>query len=95
LNIDTHPIEQYVVRYRNSQWEISAAREGNQLFVQFTGYARIPVYPFTDHDVFATIQQMQISVVGDGIGKATQSIRHRFGLDTILIRFDLPKKRAV
>jgi hypothetical protein len=88
VNIDPHLIDLYVGRYRNSQWEVSATREGNQLFVQFTGYARQPVYPFTDHDFFATIQPMQISFLSDGFGKATQLVRHQFGLDTVLIRFE-------
>jgi hypothetical protein len=58
------------------------------LFVQFTGYARDTVYPFTDYDFFATIEPMQISFLSDGFGKATQLVRHQFGLDTVLIRFE-------
>jgi hypothetical protein len=88
VSIDAHLIDMYVGRYRNSQWEVTATREGNQLFVQFTGYARYPVYPFTDHDFFATIEPMQISFLSDGLGKATQLIRHQFGLDNVLIRFE-------
>jgi hypothetical protein len=88
VSVDPHLIDLYVGRYRNSEWEISVTREGNQLFVQFTGYARYPVYPFTDHDFFATIEPMQISFLSDGFGKATQLVRHQFGLDTVLIRFE-------
>jgi hypothetical protein len=88
VNIDPHLIDLYVGRYRNSDWEISVTREGNQLFVQVTGNPRYPVYPFTDHDFFATIEPMQISFLSDGLGKATQLIRHQFGLNTVLIRFE-------
>src|SRR5271169_6449585 len=63
---DPHLIGQYVGRYRDAQWEITTTREGNQLFAEATGFGRYTVYPFTDHDFFATILPAQISFVTDG-----------------------------
>jgi hypothetical protein len=88
VSIDPHLIGQYVGRYRNAQWEITTTREGNQLFAEATGFGRYPVYPFTDHDFFATILPAQISFVADGGGKATQLVLHQGGMDHILIRLD-------
>lgn len=88
VGIDPHRIDAYVGLYRNSELEIVANREGNQLFVQVTGYARYAVYPYTDHDFFATQVPAQISFVKDDRGTATQLIRHEHGVDAILDRVD-------
>jgi beta-lactamase regulating signal transducer with metallopeptidase domain len=86
--IDPHVMDEYVGRYLNDKLEITASREGNQLFVQVTGYNRYPVYPYTDHDFFATIMPAQISFVTDQTGKATQLIRHQRGKDAVLNRVE-------
>ena len=88
INIDPRFIDRYVGRYLNDQLEITIAREGNQLFVQPTGYGRYPVYPYSDHDFFATIVPVQFSFVANGADKATQLIRHRFGKDAVLNRVE-------
>jgi hypothetical protein len=88
VSIDPHLVGQYVGRYRNSEWEITTTREGNQLFAEATGFGRYPVYPFTDRDFFATILPAQITFVTDGGGKATQIILHQGGKDAVLIRLD-------
>jgi hypothetical protein len=88
VSIDPHLIGQYVGRYRSAEWEITTTREGDQLFAEATGFGRYPVYPYTDHDFFATILPAQISFVSDGSGKATQLILHQGGKDTVLIRLD-------
>jgi hypothetical protein len=56
--------------------------------VQVTGYNRYPVYPYTDHDFFATVLPAQISFVTDQAGKATQLIRHQRGKDVVLNRVE-------
>jgi hypothetical protein len=88
IAIDPHFIDQYVGRYLNDKVEMTATREGNQLFVQVTGYGRYPVYPYTDRDFFATIVPAQISFVTDQTGKATQLVRHQRGKDAVLNRVD-------
>jgi beta-lactamase regulating signal transducer with metallopeptidase domain len=88
INIDPHFIGQYVGRYLNDEVEITTTREGNQLFVQVTGYGRYPVYPYTDHDFFATIVPVQFTFTADGTNLATQLVRHRLGKDDILNRVE-------
>jgi serine-type D-Ala-D-Ala carboxypeptidase/endopeptidase len=88
INIDPHFIDQYVGRYLNDKIEMTVSREGDQLFAQVTGYGRYAVYPYTDHDFFATIIPAQLSFVADHDGKATQLIRHQFGRDVVLNRVE-------
>jgi beta-lactamase regulating signal transducer with metallopeptidase domain len=63
-------------------------REPHTAIVQVTGYNRYPVYPYTDHDFFATVLPAQISFVTDQAGKATQLIRHQRGKDAVLNRVE-------
>ena len=87
IKIEPQMLDAYVGRYSNAdQLEITATREGEQLFVQVTGYKRYAVFPYTDHDFFATIGSKQISFAADGNGKATQLIRHQFGKDEVFNR---------
>jgi beta-lactamase regulating signal transducer with metallopeptidase domain len=88
IAIDPQFIDRYVGRYLNDKLEITASREGDQLFVQVTGYNRYPVYPYTDHDFFATVLPAQISFVTGQTGKATQLIRHQRGKDIVLNRVE-------
>ena len=88
IAIDPRLIDRYVGRYINDNLEMTASREGNQLFVQVTGYGRYPVYPYSDHDFFATIMPAQISFVADQTGKVTQLIRHQRGKDAVLNRVE-------
>jgi len=88
IAIDPRLIDRYVGRYINDRLEMTASREGNQLFVQVTGYGRYPIYPYSDHDFFATIMPAQISFVTDQTGKATQLIRHQRGRDAVLNRVE-------
>jgi D-alanyl-D-alanine-carboxypeptidase/D-alanyl-D-alanine-endopeptidase len=88
IAIDPRLIDRYVGRYINDRLEMTASREGSQLFVQVTGYGRYPVYPYSDHDFFATIMPAQISFVADQTGKVTQLIRHQRGKDAVLNRVE-------
>jgi Zn-dependent protease with chaperone function len=88
IAIDPQFIDRYVGRYLNDKLEITASREGDQLYVQVTGYNRYPVYPYTDHDFFATVLPAQISFVTGQTGKATQLIRHQRGKDIVLNRVE-------
>jgi len=72
IAIDPRLIDRYVGRYLNDKLEMTASREGDQLFVQVTGYNRYPVYPYTDHDFFATVLPAQISFVADQTGIAAR-----------------------
>lgn len=88
IAIDPHLIDRYVGRYLNDKLEMTASREGDQLYMQVTGYNRYPVYPYTDRDFFATVLPAQISFVTNRAGKATQLIRHQRGKDAVLNRVE-------
>ena len=88
IKIDPHLLDGYVGRYSNENLEITATREGDQLFMQVTGYGRYAVFPYTDHDFFATIKPIQITFTMDNTGKATQLVRHQNGKEDLLKRED-------
>ena len=86
IKIDPALLDFYVGRYSNSDLEMTAIREGEQLFVRVTGFGRYAVFPYTDHDFFATVGSIQVSFASDGKTKATQLIRHENGKDDVLNR---------
>jgi hypothetical protein len=88
ISIDPQLVSRYVGRYLSDEIEITASREGNQLFMQVTGFGRYPVYPYTDQDFFATIRATQYSFVTAGKSKASQLVRHQDGIDQVLDRID-------
>ncbi len=88
VSIDPSSIDHYVGRYLNDKVEITASRDGNQLYVQTTGYIRHAVYPYAERDFFATDIPAQYSFVTDQTGKATQLVRHQFGKDVVLNRVE-------
>jgi beta-lactamase regulating signal transducer with metallopeptidase domain len=88
IKIDPHLLDGYVGRYSNENLEITATREGDQLFMQVTGYGRYAVFPYTEHDFFATIKPIQITFTMDNTGKATQLVRHQNGKEDLLKRED-------
>jgi beta-lactamase regulating signal transducer with metallopeptidase domain len=88
VKIDPRLLDSYVGRYSNAELEITATREGEQLFVQVTGYGRYAIFPYTERDFFATIQPTQYTFATDNTGKATQMVRHRRGKDEVFIRED-------
>jgi beta-lactamase regulating signal transducer with metallopeptidase domain len=88
IAVDPNAMDQYVGRYLNDKIEITASREGNQLYVQTTGFMRHAVYPYADRAFFATEIPAQFSFVTDQSGKATQLVRHQFGKDVVLNRVE-------
>lgn len=86
IKIDPALLDLYVGRYSNPEIEMTATREGEQLFVRVTGYSRYRVFPYTDHDFFATIGSIQVSFASDGKTQATQLIRHQNGKDDVMNR---------
>lgn len=88
VKIDPGLLDGYVGRYSNAELEITSTREGDQLFVQVTGYGRYAIFPYTEHDFFATIQPTQYTFATDKTGKATQMVRHRRGKDEVFTRED-------
>jgi beta-lactamase regulating signal transducer with metallopeptidase domain len=86
IAINSRLLDGYVGRYSNRDLEITATREGDQLFVQVSGYGRYPVFPYTDHDFFATVLPAQISFPVDNSGNALQLVRHQRGKDDVLTR---------
>jgi beta-lactamase regulating signal transducer with metallopeptidase domain len=88
ISIDPSSIDHYVGRYLSDKVEITASRDGNQLYVQTTGYIRHAVYPYAEHDFFATDIPAQFSFVIDQTGKAGQLVRHQFGKDVVFNRVE-------
>jgi hypothetical protein len=88
IKIEPKLLDGYIGRYSNADLEITATREGEQLFVQVTGYGRYAVFPYTDRDFFATIAPIQVSFSADNTGKAAQLVRHERGKDDVLNRED-------
>jgi hypothetical protein len=88
IKVAPRQLDRYVGRYGNAEVEISATRENDQLFVQVPGYLRYRVFPYTDHDFFATFREIQISFVTDGTGKTTKLVRHQDGKAEVLSRQD-------
>jgi beta-lactamase regulating signal transducer with metallopeptidase domain len=88
VSVDPRLVSRYVGRYLSDEIEITASREGNQLFMQVTGFGRYPVYPYTDQDFFATIRATQYSFVTGGKSKVSQLVRHQDGIDQVLDRVD-------
>lgn len=88
IAIDPSLIDRYVGRYLNDKIEITVSREGNQMFMQTTGYMRHAIFPYADRDFFATEIPAQFSFVTDQTGKATQLVRHQFGKDVVLNRVE-------
>ena len=88
IKVAPRQLDRYVGRYGNAEVEITATRENDQLFVQVPGYLRYRVFPYTDHDFFATFREIQIGFVTDSTGKATQLVRHQDGKNEVLSRLD-------
>ena len=86
IKIDPKLLDGYVGRYSDDTMEMTATREGDQLFVQVTGYGRYAVYPYTEHDFFATVASLQFSFATDDTGKATELVRHERAKDVLLKR---------
>ena len=86
IKIDPRLLDGYIGRYSNADLEITATREGDQLFMQVTGYGRYAVFPYTDHDFFATFKPIQIHFTTDSTGKAAQVVRHQNGKEDLLNR---------
>ena len=86
IAIDPQLIDQYVGRYLSNKLEITISRQGNQMFMQVTGYARHAIYPYADREFFATEIPAQFSFVTDQTRKTTQLIRHQFGRDVVFNR---------
>ena len=86
IKIDPRLLDGYVGRYNNENLQMTVTREGDQLFLQVPGYARYAVYPYTDHDFFATVASLQFSFTSDDTGKVTQLVRHERSRDVPLKR---------
>ena len=86
IAIDPQLIDQYVGRYLSNKLEITISRQGNQMFMQVTGYARHAIYPYADREFFATEIPAQFSFVTDQTRQTTQLIRHQFGRDIVFNR---------
>jgi beta-lactamase regulating signal transducer with metallopeptidase domain len=81
-------LDLYAGRYAGSAATMIIRRERDHLSAQQVGYNDYPIYPFSDHDFFATTLPAQISFVRDDAGKITGLVRHEHGEDQILSRID-------
>jgi D-alanyl-D-alanine-carboxypeptidase/D-alanyl-D-alanine-endopeptidase len=61
-------------------------RSADQILIQFTGQAAIPVYPSAKDSFYYKIVDAQVTFVRDANGKITQLILHQNGRDIPAVR---------
>jgi hypothetical protein len=86
--IDRSVLDHYVGHYTGPIISMTITRDGDRLYAQVLGYTRYRVYPYTEHDFFATTFPVQISFVASREAKTVQLVRHEHGVDLVLDRLD-------
>lgn len=87
-SIDGELLDLYVGRYGAPGSTMKIVRDGDHLIAQATGFDKYVVYPYTDHDFFATKAPSQISFVTNAQGRVVQLVRHQNGEDVVFRKFD-------
>ena len=88
VTIDPRLLDRYVGHYSGPTISMMVTRDGDRLYVQVLGYNKYRVYPYTDHDFFATTLPAQISFVADARSRIVQLIRREHGEDLALNRLE-------
>ncbi len=83
VHVDEATLARYVGDYKLSPtFLISVTREGDRLFTQATGQAKLEIFPSSDTEFFAKLVNAQITfVTGGKTGEATALILHQGGID--------------
>jgi beta-lactamase regulating signal transducer with metallopeptidase domain len=82
--VDGALLDRYVGHYANPNIAMAVTREGDHLLAQVLGFNKYRVYPYTDHDFFATTFAAQISFVRGADDKVVRLVRHEHGEDVVL-----------
>lgn len=86
--IDLSLLDRYVGHYSGPTVSMTITRDGDRLYAQVLGYTRYRVYPYTDHDFFASTFPAQISFLESRASRVVQLVRHEHGVDLVLDRLD-------
>jgi bla regulator protein blaR1 len=88
-SVDVSTLDGYAGLYRLSDTAIlTVTRDGNQMFIQLTGQAAVPVYAQDKTNFFAKLVKAQITFVTDAKGQATSLVLHQGGQDVPMQRID-------
>jgi len=97
VTVDAKLFDGYVASYQLApNFVLTVTREGDHLFTQATGQAKVEVFPEGDRDYFLKVVDAQITFVTDSQGKATELILHQGGLDQHAKRMegDIPQPKV-
>jgi hypothetical protein len=67
---------------------LTVTREGEHLFIERTGRAKLEIFPENDHDFFYGVIDFRITFVRDADGRATDMVLHQNGMDIEATRTD-------
>jgi BlaR1 peptidase M56/Domain of unknown function (DUF3471) len=87
--VDPKLFDGYVGAYQLSPSTVmTATREGDKLFMQFTGQDKFEIFPESGREYFYTIVAAQISFQTDDRGRATSLVLHQHGWDQVADRIE-------
>jgi hypothetical protein len=82
ITLDPKIFDGYVGRYQLApNFILTVTREGDQLFTQATGQAKVQVFPESQKDFFLKVVEAQITFETDSSGRATSLTLHQNGHD--------------
>lgn len=83
VKLDASVLGSYVGEYQlTPEFAIVVTREGDQLFIQATGQAKVPIYAESETQFFLKVVDAQITFSRDASGRATRLVLHQNGRDT-------------
>jgi CubicO group peptidase (beta-lactamase class C family) len=86
--VDSKTLEAYAGVYQMPNATFTVTREGEQLFVQLNGQAKLPLYPESDRNFFLKVFDAQFTFDANSEGKTTQITLHQNGTDQTARRLD-------
>ncbi len=87
VTLNSATLESYVGTYVASPGAaFTVTRTGDQILIQLTGQAAIPVYPSAKDSFYYKVVDAQVTFVRDANGKITQLILHQNGRDIPAVR---------
>jgi hypothetical protein len=83
VKLEASVLGSYVGEYQlTPEFAIVVTREGDQLFIQATGQAKVPIYAESETQFFLKVVDAQITFSRDGSGRVTRLVLHQNGRDT-------------
>ncbi len=95
--LDSKLIDGYVGSYRIAENRVlTATREGNRMFAQFTGQPRVEVFARNETEFFAKGEKTRGTVIRDDLGHASAVVLHQKGqVDVTAPRIDEALARQI